>query len=479
MKPRILLAGLGETGMALAARLSANWDVIGIDPQRPALAGQSSLQQAAKHGSLRLLQGDATSALVLSKAGLDGILAAVACTGSDEVNLEVLRLARQQHGITNRIALMYSRDWEDRYNAEEIDVVDQDLACASILEARIQRGIKVATSVGLGMGEVVEVEVLPSSSVIGRKLAELHPRRWLVAAVYRQRELIVPHGDTELAAGDRVLLVGEPDILPAIATLVRTGEPEFPLQYGSHIVGLCGPRTARLLEETAYLLEVTRAERFEAIACRGQQQRLQDLARRCAEAGIRYETTCSAQDTVASLLEEHARRDVGVLILPPEPLPLRSRIGLGRSATARIIDMAGSPVLIARSTFPYRRILLVLAELPFRNEAAHLAIDVVRTIGAELHLGLVHQPNLVVGPELRDEMEERRREVENLAGLYHVEVRTRVLEGNPIAEICKASRDFDLLVLPYRKGRKAFLTRPDVGLNLIHRAHCSVMVMPV
>jgi len=55
---------------------------------------------------------------------------------------------------------------------------------------------------------------------------------------------------------------------------------------------------------------------------------------------------------------------------------------------------------------------------------------------------------------------------------------TRVMEGNPVEEVERASADVDLLVLPYRKGRKAFLTRPDVGLNLIHRARCSVMVMP-
>ena len=38
--------------------------------------------------------------------------------------------------------------------------------------------------------------------------------------------------------------------------------------------------------------------------------------------------------------------------------------------------------------------------------------------------------------------------------------------------------DFDLLVLPYRRKRRSSLTRPDVGQNLLHRARCSVLVMP-
>jgi hypothetical protein len=53
------------------------------------------------------------------------------------------------------------------------------------------------------------------------------------------------------------------------------------------------------------------------------------------------------------------------------------------------------------------------------------------------------------------------------------------MDGNPIREVVAASKDFDLLVLPQRRRKRAFLTKPDIGLNLIHKASCSVMVMPV
>ncbi|MBM4321724.1 MAG: hypothetical protein FJ125_17755 [Deltaproteobacteria bacterium] len=99
MKPRIMLAGLGETGFMLATRLCANWEVIGIDPAGPALERLSGHTCGNGPVNLRLHQGDATSALVLRKAGLEGTHTAVACTGSDEVNLEVFRLARELFGI--------------------------------------------------------------------------------------------------------------------------------------------------------------------------------------------------------------------------------------------------------------------------------------------------------------------------------------------------------------------------------------------
>jgi nucleotide-binding universal stress UspA family protein len=110
--------------------------------------------------------------------------------------------------------------------------------------------------------------------------------------------------------------------------------------------------------------------------------------------------------------------------------------------------------------------------------AAQIAIDLVRLLGAELQLGVVQQPDIVEGVDHRLELERRRREIENLAGLYHVNAQTKVVDGNPIHEMERWSREADLLVLPFHKGRAASLTRPDVALQLVHRAHCSVLVMP-
>jgi len=477
MKPRILLAGLGETGAELARKLVHNWDVIAVDPD-PAAAARATVDPA-RGESLRVHTGDATSALVLRKAGLEGVHAAVACTGDDETNLEVLHLAREQLRIHNLYTLMYVLTFEQRYRGQGVEVVSQDRACAAILESRIAKGQKVAADVGLGIGEIMEVEVLADSSVIGRPLMDLKPQRWLVGAIYRDGVLVVPHGDARLEQGDRVLIVGDPDILPSIATLIRTGESEFPLQYGSHVVTILGRHADQVLDEAGYLIEATRAERFEAIACDADAKAAEALARRCDEIGIPYELTCNAEDNLASLAHEVARSDVGLLILPHEPLGWLARVGLGRSRTSRIVDLVHSPVLVSRRTTPYRRVLLVLAALPFPTEAAQLAIDVVRIVGAELQLALVHQPEIVVGAELADEIERRGREIVNLAGMYHVETSVRRLAGNPIAEVVGASREYDLIVLPFRKGRRAFLTRPSVALNIIHRAACSVMVMPV
>jgi len=48
----------------------------------------------------------------------------------------------------------------------------------------------------------------------------------------------VPHGDTVIQKGDRVVVIGDPAILPSIATHIGSGESEFPRHYGSNIVAL-------------------------------------------------------------------------------------------------------------------------------------------------------------------------------------------------------------------------------------------------
>ncbi|MBT3221766.1 MAG: hypothetical protein HN348_22030 [Proteobacteria bacterium] len=475
-KPRILIAGLGETGTALLEKLRLQWDVVGVD-LGPGIYEQ--LTAPEQEGTVTLFTGDASSALVLRRAEADTCRAIVACTGSDEVNVEIVRVAREQFSIPERFVLMYSLDWEERYKQEKVDIVSQDRACASILESRIEFGKKVATEVGLGQGEIVEIQVLENSWVVGRSLRELKPKRWIVGAIYREGKLVVPHGETVFQAEDKVLLIGDPTLLPHITKLIRSGESEFPLRYGTQIVMLCDDYSALIDEEAMYLVLNTSADVLEVMS-NGSTKEIDDLHARCQESGIVCSLVCPAPDEqLAQLVFRSDREDVGVLVVAPEKLGFLSKIGLGRSRTAQTIDMLHAPVLIARGTFPYRKVLIALMELPFNHGAAQLAIDLVRMVGASLHLGVANQADLVAGSELREEVSARRQEIENLARMYHVDIKTEVLEGNPIHQMVEASKDYDLLIFPYQRKRKAFLTNPDIALNVIHRAHCSVMVMPV
>ncbi len=101
---------------------------------------------------------------------------------------------------------------------------------------------------------------MPNSSVIGKPLSVLSPNRWLVAAVYRENTLVVPHGETRFERGDRILLVGDPSILPSIARFLSTGHSEFPLSYGSGIGVVASNATSTVASEVDFLLNSTQAD---------------------------------------------------------------------------------------------------------------------------------------------------------------------------------------------------------------------------
>ena len=70
---------------------------------------------------------------------------------------------------------------------------------ASQIRNRIERSHQVETSLGLGRGEIREIQVLPTSPAVNVKLRDLGARKWLIAGIYRGGRFVVPDGD----AGDR------------------------------------------------------------------------------------------------------------------------------------------------------------------------------------------------------------------------------------------------------------------------------------
>ena len=75
----------------LINRISSGWSISVIDLDQDKLRNFSTNRQIEK------IQGDATSSLVLKKAGLETTTAVITLTLNDEVNLEVLKIAKQNN----------------------------------------------------------------------------------------------------------------------------------------------------------------------------------------------------------------------------------------------------------------------------------------------------------------------------------------------------------------------------------------------
>lgn len=473
MKPLLIIAGAGQTGRELAGRLTDLWELVVID-QDPHKLERLNRETPG----LRLLEGDATSVVLQKRASTELAQAVIGLTGTDEVNLEFCRLAMQRFKVSHCYSAVTNRNLIPRFDQLGIQVISRAFTVASVLQTQLEPGSRTSSELGLGAGELMEVTILAHSPVIGRKLASFHAQSWLVGAIYRRGRLVVPHGQTEVYEGDRVLLIGSPDIIPSVANFFRRGTSEFPLQYGSNVVVSDPERKGEgfSLPEALHLTQQTRAQSLKVLAA--PYQDAETLQSVCEFAEVPTSIHTAPDDwpkRVSDLLREH---DCGCLVLPGPKPGLLDWMGIGNNALFSLLDSSGHPLLLARGSFPYKKILLVAAAGPGHLKATELAMDVTRMLNAELQVLAVLPPDFISGSEHRDELRAGVEKSASIGAYYTVGVETKVVEGHPLHRAVEEAADFDLLILGYQRGRSSSWASPDVARHLLLRAPCSTLVLP-
>jgi Trk K+ transport system NAD-binding subunit len=418
----ILIVGAGRVGHALLHGLPAGSPVTLIDLDPGALAAP-----LARTPAVRTIAGDGTSRLTLVDAGVGNRTRVIAATGSDRANEEVLRVAREL-GAAELVGVFHDAP-PDLGSAE---VIHRATACAGQLLSRVTTGSNRGVTLGLGQGELVQVTVLPGSQAVGRPLREVGASHWLVAALYRADTLIVPHGHTVVEAGDRVLLVGAPEVLEEIAAFFRGGAPVFPYQYGPDVLHAADPGAHAL---AAWLTRIA-----EARACRP---------------------------------GEVPDRDAGCLVLAPPAIPWTARAGFAASAAHDQIARSPCPVLIARRPPPIERILLALDRL--QPEVALVAFDLARQAQATLRTLTVSPPSLVRGADPPLALDPQ--PLERLARLHSVTLEHVIDHGNPVTCVRRHAAQHDLVVVGVHARRPSPFD-PDISVHLLHELPTSILFVP-
>ena len=88
---KVIIVGAHGEAKELINRISTGWSVSVIDIDQENLRNFNPNRQIEKY------QGDGTSTLVLKKAGIETASAVITLTHDDEVNLEILKLAKSHN----------------------------------------------------------------------------------------------------------------------------------------------------------------------------------------------------------------------------------------------------------------------------------------------------------------------------------------------------------------------------------------------
>ena len=173
-----------------------------------------------------VVHGDGTDLELLLAEDIASTDAFVALTGIDEENMVVSLLAKKL-GVKKTVAKVNRKGYVSI--AEEIgidSVVTPGLISLSKI-LRLVRGGEVVSLILLlgGQGEVMEFFISPSSHLAGRKIKELKfPKEAIITTIVHQGQIIIPHGNDRLEAGDRVIVLTQFEEAEQIRELFGTGE---------------------------------------------------------------------------------------------------------------------------------------------------------------------------------------------------------------------------------------------------------------
>lgn len=210
---RILIGGGGEVATHLARRLIREGNEIVIveeDAERCARLEETL--------DAKIVQGSAASVKTLHRAGLREAEMLIAVTSNDEVNLLACLIAESDSGVKVKVARLRTHEvnhWR-RIAAAcglRIDLIihPESEAVARILPVLRVPGVSDILDFAEGKVKLFGMLVEAHHWFAGKTLVEIGrsgaPPHSLVALIFRGPEVIIPHGDERVLAGDHIYIV--------------------------------------------------------------------------------------------------------------------------------------------------------------------------------------------------------------------------------------------------------------------------------
>ncbi len=211
---KIMVLGGGRIGLGVAQSLEdSDLDVTLVEADK-----ERSRKAAGQLKKSMVLQADGTEFDVLAREGILEMDAFVALTNDDETNIISCLLARHL-GVKKTIALVNRLEYLPLMSVIGIDsTVNVRLATANAILRLIRRGqvVSMATFQGID-AEAIEYEAKESGKLVGKPLSKLRfPEGTVVAHIVRGKDAFVPHGESVILPGDRVIFFALPQALPSL-----------------------------------------------------------------------------------------------------------------------------------------------------------------------------------------------------------------------------------------------------------------------
>ena len=252
---KIIILGAGQVGASVAANLVNEDNDITLVDNNPA-----ALQLISERYDLRAITGVASHPAVLARAGARDADMILAVTNSDEVNMIACQVAYTLFHTPTKIARIRETEYLNNATlfAQEALPVDVLISPEQIVTDYIRRlithpGALQVLDFANGKAQMVALKAAPGGVMAGHSLAELKGRLngidYRVMVIFRDKQAIIPAGDTVIEAGDEVFIISSRRFIRQFLQLIRIREKPLKrimIAGGGNI----GIRLAGSLEDT-------------------------------------------------------------------------------------------------------------------------------------------------------------------------------------------------------------------------------------
>ena len=436
---KVIIVGAHGEAKELINRVSSGWSISVIDLDQEKLRNFTTNRQIDK------IQGDATSSLVLKKAGLDEATAIVTLTLSDEVNLEILKIAKQNN-ILRLSSIINDSSHIDKFKELDVELVEPDILLARRFEHILEPRRVVSQAFAGGRAEALEIEISSDSPVRGKKLREIGSDYYIVGALLRKGKVIIPHGDTEIETGDLVTIVLQSGAFSNVINLFSGSESRFPLEFGKDIVVvLDNEKNLKNLSESEFFIRNTKANSLKLITkedlfdnnLESTEETLKAVLKD-QEFDITYKNKISNKD-LENFTNENS---IGTIFYPVEDSISKSKI----KSLISIANKLKIPILFSRSTYPYKTIGLLINDNFDENSSNAIAFDLSSTMSAKLVGVIINQPTFLQS-DGEQKVSDTVQKLQDLALSHEVQLDFENFEGNEAKIFTDQTSSYDLSII--------------------------------
>ncbi|MFP4034470.1 MAG: NAD-binding protein [Desulfovermiculus sp.] len=466
---QVLICGAGRIVVEVLRRLGQGWRVTVIDLNLTRL-NELENEIEVVH---KTVQGDASSSVVLERAGLQDQDYVLAMTADDRVNLTVAAIAKSNK-VPHILSLVHDSDQIPAFHDLGVRVLDLNSLLARTLVHYLQDPRIAVTPLSLSGTEIFEVDVGATFTAIGKKVRDIEGTTWRMVGIVRDKALIFPQPDTYVQEQDRLLILGKPDLFQEVCTLLECGRPRFPFAYGQHL-NLALPSRQReqkkaCLQEAVYLGRNLGLESMDVV-CEFAHPELDSTDQEIME----IEQHRMDARVESGLPDLCAKLNAGLAVMPGVKPSWRDFFRSPR--LVKLAHRLACPLLISRGTFPYTSLLVPFDGAPESELALETASDIAKQMDAHITVMFVQEPEFLhQEPGLEQSSDDEvMHQARQMAHIHKMPMQEIVVTGNVVREVVSRSSQFSLLVLGSKTAEREWL-RPHVGELLMRRAKCSVLL---